>query len=308
MNSEKTKNPDLQLVSIVLITFNSAEYITETLDSAKNQTYKNIELIIADDCSTDSTICICEKWLEVNAKYFVNNKIIRSLKNGGIAANCNLGIEAASGSWLKLCAGDDILLDNCIEKNIDFSKLNSDASIFISNMNVFIDKDNQRKIIETRKPKNSIIWSNNVSINEQYQSALKEYFGNTPTFFINSIVFKKLKFDENFPFVEDYGFALNALKSDFKILYKNEITVLYRQHSNSISFANSKVLYNSFYLKTREFDMVYRDPFLTKRIKMRENYEFNRKKMLIKLNLNHNNLFCRIINSASIRLNPYLYF
>ncbi len=51
------------LVSIVVITYNSAKFILETLESSKAQTYKNIELIISDDCSTDNTVEICQQWI-----------------------------------------------------------------------------------------------------------------------------------------------------------------------------------------------------------------------------------------------------
>lgn len=46
------------LVSVVVITYNSSKYIVETLNSVKKQTYKNIELIITDDCSTDNTVSV----------------------------------------------------------------------------------------------------------------------------------------------------------------------------------------------------------------------------------------------------------
>lgn len=50
-----------QLVSIVVITYNSSEYVFDTLISAKNQSYQNIELIVTDDCSSDDTSAVCEK-------------------------------------------------------------------------------------------------------------------------------------------------------------------------------------------------------------------------------------------------------
>ena len=54
------------LVSVVVITYNSCKYVRETLESAKMQTYRNIELIVTDDGSTDATVDICRKWLEAN--------------------------------------------------------------------------------------------------------------------------------------------------------------------------------------------------------------------------------------------------
>ena len=58
------------LVSIIVITYNSSKYVLETLESAKAQTYQNIELIVTDDCSNDNTVEICRKWIEENKERF----------------------------------------------------------------------------------------------------------------------------------------------------------------------------------------------------------------------------------------------
>jgi alpha-1,3-rhamnosyltransferase len=70
------------LVSIVVITYNSSDYVLETLESAKDQTYKNIELIISDDCSTDNTVEICKNWLEENKERFKHTELITVKKYG----------------------------------------------------------------------------------------------------------------------------------------------------------------------------------------------------------------------------------
>jgi alpha-1,3-rhamnosyltransferase len=58
----KVKNQK-PLVSVVIITYNSSKYVLETLESAKAQTYQNIELIVSDDCSTDDTVEKCREWI-----------------------------------------------------------------------------------------------------------------------------------------------------------------------------------------------------------------------------------------------------
>lgn len=63
------------LVTIAVVTYNSSQTILETLESVKEQTYKNIELIISDDCSSDNTTDICQKWLQKNAIFFSNVQI-----------------------------------------------------------------------------------------------------------------------------------------------------------------------------------------------------------------------------------------
>ena len=63
-------NDDLQLVSVIIVTYNSGKYVLETLESVKQQTYKKIELIVTDDHSNDDTVEICQNWLNQNNKYF----------------------------------------------------------------------------------------------------------------------------------------------------------------------------------------------------------------------------------------------
>ena len=117
------------IVSIIVITYNSSKYVLETLKSALNQTYNNIELIISDDCSTDNTISICQNWLDENKYRFVDVKIVANKNNNGIPANCNRGINASTGDWIKLVAGDDVLCPNCISDNLFTVASNSNILI-----------------------------------------------------------------------------------------------------------------------------------------------------------------------------------
>ena len=75
------KNP---LVSVVVMTYNSSKYVLETLDSIYNQTYLNIELIITDDCSTDKTFELCNKWLLQHQNRFIRIEFITNDINTGI--------------------------------------------------------------------------------------------------------------------------------------------------------------------------------------------------------------------------------
>ena len=125
------------LVSIVVVTYNSSQFVQETLDSIKEQTYKNIELIISDDCSKDDTIKICEEWLKENRCRFTNCQILTSLKNTGVVANCNRGYQASTGMWIKDVAGDDALYPEAIEKFIQFTIKNPQARIIHSRMHMY---------------------------------------------------------------------------------------------------------------------------------------------------------------------------
>ena len=122
------------LVSIIVITYNSSKYVLETLESAKAQTYPNIELIVSDDCSTDDTVEICRNWMEENKERFVRTELITVGENTGVAINCNRGLYAAKGEWLKYIAGDDILLPHALYSYLNYLQDHPDAQVIVSDI------------------------------------------------------------------------------------------------------------------------------------------------------------------------------
>ena len=97
------------LVSVIVVVYNSSKTVLETLESIKNQTYKNIELVITDDASSDNTIEIVTEWGEKNRNYFNNFLVLKTEKNTGVSANVARGIQASKGEYYKDIAGDDLL-------------------------------------------------------------------------------------------------------------------------------------------------------------------------------------------------------
>lgn len=128
---------DTPLVSVAVITYNSAQTVLETLESVKNQTYKNIELIISDDHSKDNTISLCTEWLQNNHSRFVNSRIVTSPVNTGLAPNYNRAINAATGSWVKEIDGDDMLLPNCISDFMAFVDEHQEAKYIFAKVHCF---------------------------------------------------------------------------------------------------------------------------------------------------------------------------
>jgi len=223
------------LVSIIVITYNSSKYVLETLESAKVQTYKNIELIVSDDCSTDNTVEICREWIDENKDRFVRAKLITSDKNTGIAPNLNRGLREAKGEWVKCIAGDDVLIDNCIRDNINFIKCNSEVAIVFSSIILF--KDFEGKIIKIGKLplENQKIWFSRNAY-EQYRRLL---FGNfvwaAPSSFIKRLLLERMNyFDSRYPFLEDYPMWIKLTKNNHRLYYFDKETVLYRQ-SDSVT-------------------------------------------------------------------------
>lgn len=108
-----------ELVSIIMPSYNTADYISESIKSVQAQTYTNWELIIVDDCSTDNTDEI------VGA--FLGDRRIRYLKNernSGAAVSRNRALREAKGRWIAFLDSDDLWVPEKLEKQIGFMKKN----------------------------------------------------------------------------------------------------------------------------------------------------------------------------------------
>ena len=108
------------LVSIIMPSYNTANYIGESINSVINQTYKNWELIIVDDCSTDNTDEIVNKFLKDERIKYLKNE-----KNSGAAISRNKALREAKGRWIAFLDSDDLWVPEKLEKQINFMEKNS---------------------------------------------------------------------------------------------------------------------------------------------------------------------------------------
>ena len=107
-----------ELVSIIMPSWNTGNFIGESIQSVLNQTYKNWELIIVDDCSTDNTDEIVASFNEERIRYFRNDK------NSGAALTRNRAIREARGEWVAFLDSDDLWMPKKLEYQIKFMQKN----------------------------------------------------------------------------------------------------------------------------------------------------------------------------------------
>ena len=106
------------LVSIIMPSYNTANFIGETIKSVLEQTYKNWELLIVDDCSTDDTDEIVSKYDDERIIYLKNEK------NSGAAISRNRALRNAKGKWIAFLDSDDLWYPTKLEKQIKFMEKN----------------------------------------------------------------------------------------------------------------------------------------------------------------------------------------
>tara|TARA_Y100001963_G_scaffold146880_1_gene222454 strand:+ start:544 stop:1458 length:915 start_codon:yes stop_codon:yes gene_type:complete len=221
----------MPLVSVVVITYNSSKYVLETLESIKGQTYSKIELVISDDCSTDETVSICREWIQDNKRRFVRTKIVEFHRNTGVAPNCNRGLHASSGEWLKIIAGDDLLLAEALDDFIAFVNESTKRLVVVSDLLFFHGKSGLFSV----SPGN-----NEMSAESQLKDLLLVDASIVPSIGPSGFLNKNLMdlvggFDESYPMIEDFPLSIRLLDHGFKIYALNKPCVKYRINKGSIS-------------------------------------------------------------------------
>lgn len=108
-----------ELVSIIMPSYNTAKFISETIYSVLTQTYTNWELIIVDDCSTDNTDEVAKPFLSDERIKYIKNE-----KNSGAAISRNRALCEAKGKWIAFLDSDDLWLPEKLEKQIAFMEKN----------------------------------------------------------------------------------------------------------------------------------------------------------------------------------------
>ncbi len=252
------------LVSIVIPAYNHEKYIQETIKSLINQTYENIELIVLDDGSTDSTF---EKLTELQSECENRFKrvVFQKKENEGTCKTYNRFLDICEGKYIYDIASDDISAHSAIEHEVEFLENNNEYVICVGN-NEFID-DSSKKCNVNLKFQPTI--SGQIENFKEYYETINpdikfdsEDFGTYKTLvfrnyipngiLIRKSIFEKIgKYTEDAP-LEDYWFLIQASKYG-KIKFLDEILYYYRLHSsNSI---NNKARLKELTAKTKKYEL-----------------------------------------------------
>lgn len=295
------------LVSIIVITYNSEEYIIQTLESIKKQTYKHIELIISDDNSTDKTLDLCSNWKKKNYDHFYNFKIIKSARNTGIAANCNRGFFESNGNWIKFLAGDDLLFPDAIEKYIVYAISNVECEIVHAKQVRIVHSDNKFNYYKSEDF--PITLNENISPNNQFKILCFSSTVKAPTVFIKRNLFLKYNcFDENIKLCEDWPFWLKITQLGVKFHFINDELVYYRIHNKSVYSSNeNKYFIHPFLIEEHKIYSIYIRPNINFFQKVIFDYHYSLKLFFLKFN-NFNFYYIKYILFNTLDLAYMLYF
>ena len=206
------------LVSIIVPVFNVEKYLEECLDSILNQTYENIEVILVDDGSTDSSGKICDEYLKKDSRIKVFHKT-----NGGLSDARNYGVENSNGEYIIFVDSDDYLSKYTLEFSIKEIK---DAAADILVFAIKREKE-EKEILEYKKN----IFNREEGIIELFKGNLYR-FSAWGKIYKTSIV-KKYKFPEG-KIHEDQATTYKYFLDANKIAYIDYVGYIYYKRENSI--------------------------------------------------------------------------
>lgn len=225
-------------MSVIVVTYNNGATITQTLNSIAKQQYNNIELIITDDHSKDNTVAIANEWLQHNKEYFKNTQVLAAQENTGVAGNCNRGLSVAKGEYIKLIAGDDMLLPNYMP---DMIQGIGDNDLAFCYLYLFEDENEYANGYEHLEIAPKSLKTYELSQDQLKRKQLMKNDFQVPAMLAHRSVYDSLGgYDEDYPLLEDLPFLLKCVEANKKIVFVPIYGVLYRRGQNSISLAVSQ--------------------------------------------------------------------
>lgn len=156
-----------ELISIIVPIYDVEKFLDKCINSIANQTYKNLEIILIDDGSTDESVQICDKWKEKDNRIKVIHK-----KNEGVSIARNIGVKMATGKYISFVDSDDyidldmieILYNNLIENNTDIAMCGhiaesfSDQLVLYCKNNFVADSEETLRKLFTRDDVFTVLW------------------------------------------------------------------------------------------------------------------------------------------------------
>ena len=208
-----------------------------TLESVLNQDYPGpLELIIGDDCSQDSTVVVCQEWINQHTCWFTRTEILVPKENQGVVGNYNTCIKAAQGEWIKGIAGDDVLLPDALSTFYNTAMEEPGKRLFLYSSLLQFQNDDQ--LAHPEQLKLLIGGPKNATLDINYIFRKPNFWTNAPSFFFAKRVLEDIGYIPRlFRNVEDRPLLSKILASGYSIYHLAKPTVCYRTHQASLTTA-----------------------------------------------------------------------
>lgn len=235
--------------TVLILSYNSRKTIGETIKSVLEQDYKNLEMVISDDCSKDFDIKYIESFIKKHNKNNIEYRILHNEVNLGITKHLNTAYKQIKTDYVLGIAADDRLYDSHVVTNFATAFENNKKANVITSQALLCGMtfDDIRHIIIS--PKEAEHYKT-MSVKEQYYRFCKDcFYGAGATAYKYSFLKKQGFFDERYKNIEDWPFFLKISRNGEKIYYEDFISLMHRdggisrsKKKNAITKSYSKAI------------------------------------------------------------------
>lgn len=216
------------LVSIVILSYNQVDFLTDAVASCLNQDYSNIELIISDNCSTDGS----REKIEEFEKKIPHLSAIFAAQNTGVTGNHNAAAKACSGKYVAWMYADDLMLPGKITKQVRHMEANPNCRICYHNLEVF-DSDSNEVLFHFNQHEKHVGTVDKLLLNGTFNGACSNMIrrDNAPSDGFNKIL----------PVASDWLYWIEILETGGTIEYIDELLGRYRRHPQNVTAYSAKI-------------------------------------------------------------------
>ncbi|MEO7989953.1 MAG: glycosyltransferase [Chryseolinea sp.] len=282
------------LVSVICLSYNHERFVEEAIRSVINQTYKNIEIIVVDDASNDSSQSVIGRLIIE----FPSIQFLPIKKNVGNCKAFNLAFALSKGYFIIDFATDDIMTSDRIAKQIDqFQSLPQDVGVVFTdatyvNEDGFFLRQHYEYLFRKRLLKE-------VPQGDVYAKVLSRYFIASPTMMVRRTVLEAIKgYDENLAY-EDFDFWVRSSRS-FRYFFLNESLTKIRRANNSMStgwYKHGDKQLHSTYLVCKKAQKLNRNTEEVEALIIRVRYEI--RQSVFSKNINEAKLFFELLSELT---------
>jgi glycosyltransferase involved in cell wall biosynthesis len=225
-------SPTLKLISVVMPAYNADPFISQAIDSVLAQTWRDFELIVVDDGSTDRTLEIAKRYAAQDVRIKVY-----SHPNKGTAPTLNRCIELASSEWVFLMHADDLMRPNRLERQLAFVREHPELAVASS---LVWNVDSKDRIIG----KATSEFFTHEAVDKSFSANKPIGFHHPAVALRKSAVLSVGGYRQEFWPAEDMDLWNRLVGKGYKILVQPEYLLYYRMHGNAASISRARLTCN----------------------------------------------------------------
>ena len=266
-------------ISIIIPIYNVKKYINKCIESIINQTYKNLEIILVDDGSTDGSGKICDEFKKEDNRIVVIHK-----KNEGVSSARNEGLKIATGDYIGFIDADDFIEEDMYFKLL--SKIEKDNTKMVV-CNAYLEDENENQVYDFKTNAKDVIDRHELMDRIMNDFVFQGYMWNK--LYDRQLIYRDndyLKFDCSISNLEDrlYNLELIDKNKKFNVSYIDEKLYHYIQRENSaIHNRYNDKYFSKFYANIKEIEILEKNNFDTNEMKANFIIEYVKAKNKIKI-------------------------